>query len=106
MASQRQQQVCEEIRKSAGEFIAAEANRNALITPTRVDISPDLKNATVYITVLPEKHEEDALHFLKRKRSEFKQHLKKKHFKRLPFIDFEIDYGEKNRQALDTIAVE
>ena len=105
MASDRQQKVAEEIRKTAGEFIAAEANRNALITPTRVDISPDLKNATIYVTVLPDKYEEDALHFLKRKRSEFKSYLKKKHFKRLPFVDFEIDFGEKNRQALDNIDV-
>ncbi len=103
MQSTRQQQVCEEIRKAAGEFIAQEANRNALITPTRVDISPDLKNANVYFTVLPESHEEEALHFLKRKRSEFKSTIKKLHFKRLPQIDFQIDYGEKNRQILDTI---
>lgn len=105
MTSQRQHKVQEEIRKAAGDFIAQQANRNALITPTRVDISPDLKNATVYFTVLPEQHEEEALNFLRRKRSEFKHFLKKKHFKRLPLTDFKIDYGEKNRQALDNIAV-
>ena len=105
MQGLRQQKVAEEIRKAAGEFIAAEANRNALITPTRVDISPDLKNAAVYVTVLPEQHEEEAVNFLRRKRSEFKSYLKKRHFKRLPQTDFKIDYGEKNRQSLDGINI-
>lgn len=105
MVSVRQQKVAEEIRKAAGEFIAAESNRMSLVTPTRVDISPDLKNATVYFTVLPENMEEEVLNFLRRKRSEFKQTLKKKHFKRLPFTDFKIDYGEKNRVALEEIEV-
>lgn len=106
MASTRQQKVGEEIRKAAGEFIALQANRNALITPTRVDISPDLRNATVYFTVLPDQYEEEALNFLRRRGSEFKQTLKGKHFRRLPFVEFKIDYGEKNRQALDHVQVD
>ena len=101
----RQQKVSEEIRKSAGDFIALHAQRHSLITPTRVDISPDLTKATIYFTVLPESEEERALHFLRRKRSEFKQHLKRNHFKRLPLVNFQLDYGEKNRQLLDDIRV-
>lgn len=106
MASIRQEKVQEELRKIAGNFIAAEAGRESLITPTRATISPDLKRATIYFTVLPESQEEQALNFLRRKRPVFKQHLKKLKFKLLPFTDFVIDYGEKNRQALDGIPIE
>ena len=105
MKSIRQKQIQEELRKLAGNFIANESNRQSLITPTRVEISPDLKRATIYFTVFPEDKENDVLHFLRRKRSEFKSYLKKLHFKILPFVDFEIDHGEKNRQALDKIVV-
>jgi len=106
MPSIRQEKVQEELRKLAGDFIAHESNRQSLITPTRVSISPDLKRATVFFTVLPENKEEEVLHFLRRKRTDFKSYLKKLHFKVLPFIDFEIDHGEKNRQALDLIGLE
>jgi len=106
MASIRQQKVSEELRKMAGEFIASHAGRGSLITPTRVDISPDLKRASIFFTVLPATQEENALSFLKRNRSEFRQYLKKIHFKVLPFVDFEIDYGEKNRQVIDAINID
>lgn len=106
MASLRQQKVQEELRKIAGDFIAQESNRQSMVTPTRVEISPDLKRATVYFTVLPEDKEEVVLHFLRRKRSDFRNYLKRLRFKLLPFIEFEIDYGEKNRQAIDLISVD
>jgi len=105
MRSIRQQQIQEELRKMAGNFISNESNRQSLITPTRVEVSPDLKRATVYFTVFPEDKEDDVLNFLRRKRSEFKTYLKKLKFKILPFVDFEIDRGEKNRQALEDIEV-
>jgi ribosome-binding factor A len=96
--------IAREIRIQAGEFIAREANRNALITPTRVEMSEDSKKATVYFTVLPESEEESALSFLRRKRSEFRSCLTKQRFKRIPMVDFAIDAGEKNRRALEEIS--
>ena len=45
------------------------------------------------------------LAFAKRKRSEFREYLKKHSaLQRLPTVDFEIDYGEKNRQRIDEIS--
>lgn len=102
MTSRRQTQVAETLVHLAGEFIARETNGRSLITVTRADIAPDLKRATLYVSVLPENAEEDALDFLKRQRSTFRDHLKAKSSLRyLPFIDFTIDYGEKNRQMVD-----
>ena len=94
----------EELRKAAGDFVAREAGRESLITPTRADVSPDLKKATIYFTVIPDSAEENALNFMRRKRSDFKHYLKRLHFKVLPFVDFQIDYGEKNRLEIEEIS--
>lgn len=102
MASRRQTQVAETLAHMAGEFIARESNGQSLITVTRADIAPDLKRGTLYVSVLPESAEEYALDFLKRQRAAFREHLKSKSSLRyLPFIDFALDYGEKNRQMVD-----
>src|SRR4051812_35573501 len=104
MPSQRQVQVAETIAHIAADYIARESNRESLITVTRADVSPDLKNAIIFFSVLPEKYEEPALHFLRRSRTDFRDYLKTKAaMKFLPNIDFEIDFGEKNRQRIDDL---
>ena len=56
------------------------------------------------ITVFPEIHEKTALEFAKRKRSEFKEFVKENSkLGRIPMMDFEIDFGEKNRQKIDSL---
>ena len=105
MTSQRQHKVAEEIAHLAAQFLGRESNRRSLVTVTRADISPDLTNATVYITVLPDSYEEEALNFAKRKRTDFRTYVKKHmQLRRLPFFDFAIDRGEKHRQHLDDIS--
>jgi len=106
MQTQRQNKVAEQIAQVAAAFLERESNRQSLITVTRADVAPDLTRATVYFTVMPDELEEEALKFTKRKRSEFRSHLKKQtQFRRLPFVDFAIDRGEKYRQHLDTLEV-
>ena len=105
MTSTRQKKYAEEIRKHAGNFIAQEANRNSMITPTSADVSPDLKQATVFVSVFPVDSEEMAINFLRRKRNDFRMFIKRNGYtKVLPFVDFQIDLGEKNRQIIDEIA--
>ncbi len=89
------------IQKLAGEFIERESNRNSLITVTRVYLPTDMKRAIIMCTVLPEGQEENAINFLKRIRTEFKEYFKK-HAKvgRIPFFDFELDKGEKIAQRI------
>ncbi len=102
MGSRRQTQVSETIAHHAADFFARESNHESLITVTHADISPDLKNVTVYLSVLPEKMEKTALAFAKRVRTDFREYLKTKDLlKFLPTVDFELDYGEKNRQHVD-----
>lgn len=102
--SKRQIQVGETIAHRAADYFARESNRQSLITVTRADVSPDLKNVLIFLSVMPASAEETVLHFAKRSRTEFRDYLKKHApLKFLPNIDFEIDYGEKNRQRIDDL---
>ena len=58
------------IKELSAVFLERESNRPSLLTVTSASISPDLKNATILITVLPEEKENEALEFAKRKRRE------------------------------------
>lgn len=100
----RETRVGEAIARLAGEFFARESNRQSLMTVTRADISPDLKNATVYLSVMPEQFERAALNFAKRARTDFLEYLKEHSVLRyMPTIDFALDLGEKNRQRIDEL---
>lgn len=99
--SRRQTQIAETLGHLAGEFFARESNGESLITVTRADISPDLANATIFISVLPESAEEKALAFAKRERSALRDYVKSKvRFSGIPTFEVRIDLGEKNRQRV------
>lgn len=107
MQSQRQLQVSEQLAHLAADFLGRESNRQSLITVTRADVSPDLSQATVFFTVLPDSYQNTVLDFAKRKRTEFRTYIKKNtHLRRLPFVEFEIDFGERHRQHLDTLPID
>ena len=91
--------------KLAGEFIAKESNRTSLITVTNVLILEHGKTAMFLISVLPDKETDTALAFLKRKRSDFREFIKKNtRLKTIPVVDFDLDKGEKHRQRIDEIS--
>ncbi|MDD5318331.1 MAG: ribosome-binding factor A [Candidatus Pacebacteria bacterium] len=101
----RSQKITEQIKHLASAFLAEQSNGQALLTVTDVSLSDDEKNALILFTVFPEKNEKAALGFVKRKRSEFKHYVKSKSkLGRVPFFDFSIDGGEKNRQLIDKIS--
>lgn len=102
--SERTEKLTSLFRELAAKFIESEANVPPLITVMRADVSRDLGHSTIFVTVFPETEEAQALHFLKRKGSDFRGFVKEKgNLKVIPFFNFEIDYGEKNRQHLDTL---
>jgi len=104
MSSIRHTQVSEAIAHMAGDFFARESNVKALITVTHADVSPTFKEAKVFISILPQTMEADALKFAKRARSDFREYLKKNSLLYpIPVIDFILDLGEKNRQRVDTL---
>jgi len=102
--TQRNEKVANYIKELAAKFLERENNRTSLITVTSATCSPDLKRATIFITVFPTEKEKNALEFAKRKRLEFRELLKKNmNTKMIPFIDIEIDLGEKHRQKIDEL---
>ncbi len=103
--SERTLKLEEMIKQLAAKFIKIEADKTSLITVMRADISPDLKNSTIYISVLPDSEAEAALNFCKRKMTDFK-HYARDHMnlKIIPFFKVELDYGEKNRQRIEEIS--
>ena len=103
----RQNKVKDNIRNIVAQFLERESNGTSLITVTGANVSKDLKKATIFISVLPESGEESALNFVKRRRKDVRSYLKKKlEMRSIPFLDFEVDLGEKNRQRIDELSQE
>ncbi len=92
------------IAEIASLFIERESNKTSMITVTRVELLDRGRSATIYISVLPNTGELSAINFLKRKRADLKQAIKKGlNIHTIPFIDVEIDKGEKARQTIETL---
>jgi len=92
------------ISQLSAEFLNYQSNGASLITVTNCTVSDDLKRATIYISVLPDEKEAEALNFAKRQRGELREFLKEKgKLGILPFLEVEIDRGEKHRQHIDEL---
>lgn len=104
MEFDRHERVAAQLKDFAAKFIAEEANTNPLITVMRVAISPDYRQATIFVTTIPDEKENDALIFLQRKGSELRRYIgKHSKMKILPHLEFAIDYGERHRQHMDEV---
>lgn len=102
--TKRQIQISLEVLAIAQDFFQRESSGASLITVTRCDVTADMKNGTIFITVLPESKEAAALDFAKRMRSELRHYVMKRlPVKVIPFFEVEIDYGEKNRLHVDEL---
>ena len=105
MSELKNEKIKEIIREKAAEFFERESSNVALITVTSVQLLEKGKKAVVYFTVYPNEKEPGALDFAKRKRSSFREFLKEEtRLFQLPFVDFNIDLGEKNRQKIDELS--
>jgi ribosome-binding factor A len=100
----RNDKVANAIKELSAQFLGRENNRTSLITVTSCSTSPDLKRATIFITVLPDSKEANVLNFVKRNLGDLREFLKKNlEIKTIPFLDVAIDLGEKNRQKIDEL---
>lgn len=101
----RQDRVRSLFTEVVAKFIREEANANPLITVTRLEIAPNYRNVTVLFSTIPVEGQEDALIFLKRKGGDLRGYtMKHTNMKIVPYFNFEIDYGERNRQHIDEVA--
>lgn len=104
MKDKREEEI---LTQAAADYISREAGRNTLITPTRTELASNRRNATIFLSVFPTDQEEHALVFMRRHRDLFRDSLKKKaRLAILPYITFELDYGERNRQRMDELSAE
>jgi len=105
--SQRQQKMQHELIRHLSKAITLIAGPQALITVMKTDVSPNFKQATVFISVIPTSEEKKALFFLERHAHEIRSYLKGHLATRaIPFLTFDIDAGERNRQRIDELARE
>ncbi len=102
--SQRQTKVSLEILSLVQDFFQRESSGLSLMTITRCEVSPDMRQGTIYMTVLPVDKEQAALDFARRMRTDMRKYVMKRlPVKVIPFFEVEIDYGEKNRQHIDEL---
>lgn len=105
MGTIKDERAKEIIREKAAIFLEKESSGNAIITVTDVRLSDQNGRALISFTVFPADKENGVLDFARRKRSDFREFLKKEtRLFHLPFVDFAIDLGEKNRQKIDTLS--
>jgi ribosome-binding factor A len=107
--TQRTEQVASTLKRAVQEVLSrglADPRIQGLITVTRIDVSADLANATVYCTVTPQKHEELTLHGLQSaSRWVRRQVADKVRFRRMPQFRFRVDEKLlKQQEVLASIA--
>lgn len=104
MSEFRSEKIMNHIRELSATFIEKEASPTSMITVTRVVLSPDNKKAKILISVLPREKEQAAYGFIKRNLGEMRKYISKGlKINPIPFLDVEIDNGEKNRQRIDEL---
>lgn len=104
MEQVKKEKIENNIQELASLFIERESNKTSIISVTRVELLDKARSATIFISVLPESGEMSALNFLKRKRNDLRTAIKKGlNIHTIPFIDVEIDKGEKARQTIETL---
>ncbi len=107
MHTDRTHKIEEYIKEIASVFIERESNKSALITVTRVEVYDRGRSAMIYISVMPENGEDSAINFLKRKRAELRDALKKQlNIRTIPFIDVQIDTGQKALHTIEALLKE
>ena len=99
------EKICALIMRELAEVLAeARDHRLGFFTLMDVDVSPDLRHAKVYVSVLDEAEEADTLEVLQDHKGHFRSELAKRlHLKRTPELHFMVDEMEKRAQRMDQI---
>ena len=104
MSEYRGEKIANHIKELAALYIEREAEPMSMITITRVVLSSDNKRAKIMVSVLPREKENAAYGFIKRNLGEIREYVKKGlNVNPIPYLDVEIDEGEKNRQKIDEL---
>lgn len=104
MSEFRDEKISNKIRELAATFIEREAGPTSFITVTGIQMEADGRSAKILISVLPKDKENAAYGFVKRNLGTMRDYIKKNmKIHSIPYLDVEIDLGEKNRQRIDEL---
>ncbi len=107
MRLHRAERLAEAIREELGRLIASEVRdpRVGLATVTAVKLSPDLRHARVYVSVIGEKKEEEAsLRGLHAAARFLRRELARASFlRRVPELTFELDHTEQQADRVEEL---
>ncbi|MCB9845437.1 MAG: 30S ribosome-binding factor RbfA [Phycisphaeraceae bacterium] len=103
--SRRTQQVASLLERAISEVIArglADPRIRGLISVTRVTVSEDLRQSTVYVSVFPEAHEQLALHGLQDAAKHIRREAGERvSLVRMPGLAFKLDHSLKRQAQVD-----
>lgn len=108
MSNNRMQKVNEELKREIGNIISLELNNSALkkglISVTKVNTSPDLKFARVYVSMINIGNKKEALKVLKKASGFVRTEIAKKvNLKYTPELVFEFDESIEYGDRIDNI---
>lgn len=104
--SQRTEQVEANLQKIIAEIISRdiELPQDHLVTVTRVSIAPDLKNATIFVSILPFDSAQDVLPLLDRQRTMIQQEMAKHvEMKSTPVLRFQLDKTNEEASEMERL---
>jgi len=104
----RKDRVSELIWHELAGIILREINfEGAIVTITKVDLTDKLAFARVFVSVLPEEKESEALKMLVRRRPYLQSLLLRKiNIRPMPNLDFRLDQGSKNAANVEKALLE
>lgn len=113
MASKRQEQVAELIKRNFGIVLQHEGSYiygDAFVTVTQVQVTPDLSEAKLYISVFNAENKQEILQMMTNATKKLKQslaHRIKRHVRRIPdisiFLDDTLDEMYKLNEIFDNL---
>jgi len=113
MASKRQEQIAELIKRNFGVVLQQEGSYiygGAFVTVTQVQVTPDLSQAKLYVSVFNAEDKQIVLTMLERETRKLKQalaHRIKRHVRRIPdiaiYLDDTLDEMYKLNELFDNL---
>jgi ribosome-binding factor A len=102
--TRREEKIISFLKHLLSEYLLNLNFKDKIISITNLEISKDLKFAKIYISVYPEKEEEEILKTIKKEKNEIKKYISSHaKMKFLPELDFFVDKGEKNRRRIEEL---
>ena len=101
----REERLNSSIKEIVGEFLEREvALAGTLLTVTRIIFKDNATRAQVFVTVYPESKEKETIKAIEKSLRSLRLFVKEKIKTRIiPFFEFRIDAGEKNRERVEEL---